>query len=86
MLQLNISEVKRHFSETFAKVKTGETIIVCKRNKPIGEIRPITDVDQATLKKLTAGYGVQKYPDFELPDNFNAPLPAEKLKYFMEEQ
>jgi prevent-host-death family protein len=86
MLLLNINEVKSHFSEILAKVNAGETIIVCKRNKPIAEIRPVTDVDQATLKKRTAGYGAQKYPDFELPDNFNDPLPTEIINYFMEEQ
>lgn len=83
MLQLNINEVKSHLSETLAKVKTGETIIICNRNKPIAEIRPVKNVDQTTIKKRTAGYGAQKYPDFKLPDNFNDSLPVEILNYFM---
>ena len=35
MLQLNINEVKTHLSATLAKVEQGETVIICKRNKPI---------------------------------------------------
>jgi len=84
MLHLNVNEVKSHLSATLAKVKTGKTIIVCKRNKPIAEIRPLTNREQTPLKKRTAGYGAKKYPQFKLPDNFNAPLPAKFLSHFTE--
>lgn len=84
MLQLNINEVKSHLSATLAKVKSGETIIICKRNKPIAEIKPITDNVQGTQKRI-AGYGAKKYPEFKLPDNFDDPLPAEILNFFVGE-
>ncbi|MCI5194564.1 MAG: hypothetical protein D3915_15870 [Candidatus Electrothrix sp. AU1_5] len=41
MLQLNISQVKSHFSATIARVTAGETVIICNRNKPVAEIRPL---------------------------------------------
>ena len=41
MIRLNIHEAKTHLSKYLAKVKRGETILLCKRNVPIAEIRPI---------------------------------------------
>ena len=41
MIRLYIHEAKTHLSEYLAKLKEGETIILCKRNVPIAEIRPI---------------------------------------------
>jgi len=38
---MNINEIKTHFSSCLTKVSNGETVIVCKRNVPIAEIRPI---------------------------------------------
>jgi prevent-host-death family protein len=39
--RINISEAKTHFSKYLRRVKKGETIILCERNVPIAEIRPI---------------------------------------------
>ena len=41
MLQMNISEIKTHLSAALAKVEKGETVVICKRNKPIAKITPI---------------------------------------------
>ena len=41
MIRLNIHEAKTHLSKYLAKVKRGETILLCKRNVPIAEIRPV---------------------------------------------
>lgn len=41
MIQINIHEAKLHFSKYLAKVALGETIVVCKHNKPFVEISPI---------------------------------------------
>jgi prevent-host-death family protein len=41
MIRLNIHEAKTHLSKYLARVKRGETILLCKRNVPIAEIRPI---------------------------------------------
>lgn len=41
MIRLNIHEAKTHLSRYLARLKKGETIILCKRNEPIAEIRPL---------------------------------------------
>jgi antitoxin (DNA-binding transcriptional repressor) of toxin-antitoxin stability system len=41
MIRLNIHEAKTHLSEYLARLEKDETIILCKRNVPIAEIRPI---------------------------------------------
>ena len=52
MIQINIHEAKTHFSKYLAKVARGETIVVCKHNKPFVEISPI---HKAKLKKRVLG-------------------------------
>ena len=42
MIRLNIHEVKAHLSKYLAKLEEGETILLCRRNKPIAEIRPVS--------------------------------------------
>jgi len=83
MLQLNINEVKKHLSATLAKVANGETVIICKRNKPVAEIRPIKKPLQ---KKRPLGLMRKKYPGFKVPDNINEPLPDDILADFSGEK
>ena len=83
MLQLNINEVKTHLSATLAKVEQGETVIICKRNKPIAQITPI---EQKPLKKRPIGLAGKEYPDFKIGDEFFEPLPDDILAYFTGEK
>jgi antitoxin (DNA-binding transcriptional repressor) of toxin-antitoxin stability system len=41
MIRLNIHEAKTHLSRYLENLARGETILLCKRNQPIAEIRPI---------------------------------------------
>ncbi len=41
MTNVNLYEFKSHFSDYARRVKEGETVILCERNVPIAEIRPI---------------------------------------------
>ena len=41
MIQINMSEAKTHFSKYARLVKQGKTVILCKRNVPFAEIRPL---------------------------------------------
>jgi antitoxin (DNA-binding transcriptional repressor) of toxin-antitoxin stability system len=41
MLKLNIHEVKVQLSKCIEMVEAGETIVVCKRNVPVAEIRSV---------------------------------------------
>ena len=41
MIQININEAKARLSKYTKMVKTGETVVLCERNKPFAEIRPL---------------------------------------------
>ena len=40
---LNMQEAKTHLSKHVAGLKEGDRIILCRRNRPVAEIRPISD-------------------------------------------
>jgi len=41
MVQININEAKAKLSKYTKMVKAGETVVLCERNKPFAEIRPL---------------------------------------------
>ena len=41
MIQININEAISRLSKYARLVKSGETVILCDRNKPFAEIRPL---------------------------------------------
>ena len=43
MTQANIHQVKSRFAHYTRLVKAGETVVLCDRNKPFAEIRPLPD-------------------------------------------
>ena len=79
MISLNINEIKTHFSSFLAKVRNGETVIVCKRNVPIAEIKPIA---ARPNKKRPIGLAGKEYPDFRISDAFFEPLPDDLVAAF----
>lgn len=72
MTSLNINEIKTHFSSCLAKVSSGETVIVCKRNIPIAEIKPILALPK---QQRPIGLAGKEYPNFQISDSFFEPLP-----------
>ena len=76
MIRLNIHEVKTHLSRYLAKVARGETIVLCKRNIPIAEIRPLPQ-----RRKGKRPIGLAK-GEFKVPPEFFEPLPSELLDAF----
>jgi len=79
MISLNINEIKTHLSSCLARVRKGETVIVCKRNIPIAEIKPITELPQ---KKRPIGIAGKEYPDFKISEAFFEPLPDDIIAAF----
>ena len=79
MINLNINQAKTHLSSCLAKVAKGETIILCKRNKPIAEIRPIKGVRK---KKRPIGLAKKEYPEFTVDKSFFEPLPEDLVDSF----
>jgi len=76
MIRLNIHEAKTHLSKYLVKVKRGETILLCKRNVPIAEIRPIkAENHQPRPIGLDKGR-------LTVPKSFFDPLPDDLLDLF----
>ena len=84
MPQLNISEVKKHFSATIARVTAGVTVTICNRNKPVAEIIPVQQ--EETFTERPVGLGKKRYPDFKLADNVKEPLPDDILAFLTGEK
>ncbi|MFH1538765.1 MAG: type II toxin-antitoxin system Phd/YefM family antitoxin [bacterium] len=76
MKKLNVHEAKTHLSRHLDELARGETIILCKRNVPIAEIRPIPKT-----KKSSRKIGLAK-GEFKVTKKFFEPLPAEILDAF----
>jgi antitoxin (DNA-binding transcriptional repressor) of toxin-antitoxin stability system len=69
MTKINLHEIKSRLSHYARLVKAGETLILCDRNKPFAEIRPLPDPTRPRPKREL---GVMK-GWFPVPDDFNTP-------------
>lgn len=54
---INIHEAKTHLSRYARMVKAGETIILCDRNVPFAEWRPISPAKQRAKRQLGQLHG-----------------------------
>jgi prevent-host-death family protein len=75
MIQVNIADIKAHFSRYLERVEGGETVVICRRNVPVAEIRPL-----ATLPKSPRPVGIDR--GMTIPASFFEPLPDEVLAAF----
>ena len=76
MIKLNIHEAKTHLSKYLAKLKAGDRILLCKRNKPVAEITLLPEVP---VRPRPIGLAKGK---FTVPRSFFEPLPEELLRVF----
>ena len=76
MIRLNIHEAKTHLSKYLERIAKGETIVLCKRNTPVAEIRPI-----AVPRKAWRPIGLAKNK-LKIPKKFFDPLPDDLLDAF----
>ena len=76
MIKLNIHEAKTHLSRYLEKLKKGETIILCKRNEPIAEIRPLP-VHSNRKRPIGLAKG-----QLTIPKEFFDPLPDDVIQAF----
>lgn len=77
---MNIHQAKTHFSAYLAKLKKGETIMICNRNIPIAEMRAIP---QVSAKPRPIGLAKK---EFKIPPAFFEELPPEILDYFSKQK
>ncbi len=76
MKRINVHEVKAHFSKCLEDVERGETFLVCRRNAPVAELRPMR---RERTKVRPTGLAKGK---LRLPRSFFKPLPADLLDAF----
>jgi antitoxin (DNA-binding transcriptional repressor) of toxin-antitoxin stability system len=76
MIKLNIHEAKTHLSKYLAKLKTGERILLCKRNQPVAQITPLPEAPTCPRP-----IGLAKRT-FTVPRSFFETLPDELLDAF----
>lgn len=76
MIKLNVHEAKTHLSRYLQRLARGERILLCKRNIPIAEIRPLP-TDRKTKRPIGLAKGKIK-----IPREFFESLPADVLASF----
>lgn len=79
MTQIEIHQAQAELPYYLEQVVRGETIVVCKDNEPIAEIRPIVKP-----RKAPRPIGLAK-GKFEVPSSFFEPLPDDLLDAFQGE-
>jgi len=79
MIRLNIHEAKTHLSRHLKRLAKGETIILCRRNVPIAEIRPLASRNAKRPTGLDKG-------KFTIPPEFFEPLPDDFLEAYLGEK
>jgi prevent-host-death family protein len=52
MIRANINEIKAHFSSYVKKARAGEVVVVCERNVPVAELRPIKVEEEPKKREL----------------------------------
>ena len=70
MKKVNIYEAKTHLSSLLDRVAEGETVIICRRNVPTAELRPLPR-PRRTRRPIGLARG------FQVPPSFFEPLPEE---------
>jgi len=76
MIKLNIHEAKTHLSKYLAKLKAGDRILLCKRNRPVAEITLLPE-DPVRPRPIGLAKG-----QFTVPRSFFEPPPEELLRAF----
>jgi prevent-host-death family protein len=71
---INIHEAKTHLSRILRRVAAGEEFVIARAGDPVARLVPIR---KATGRSLGRDRGL-----FEVPEDFDAPLPEEVLRDF----
>jgi prevent-host-death family protein len=75
MKKVNLSEAKTQLSALVDRVAAGETVLICRRNVPAAELRPVG-------KPRRTRRPVGLIPGFKVPKSFFEPLPDEVVAAF----
>ncbi len=75
MQTTNVHEAKTHFSKLLERVSKGEEIIIAKSGTPVARLIPFSSDPRKRQFGKDSGL-------FEVPEDFDAPLPDEFLASF----
>ncbi len=76
-MKVNIHKAKTHFSKLLQRVQLGEEVVIAKAGRPVAKLVPFGDAPKNRTPGSAKGM-------FEMPDDFNAPLPPEIEDSFWE--
>jgi prevent-host-death family protein len=74
MVEVNVHEAKTHLSRLLRRVAAGEEILISRAGRPVARLVPVRD---RKPRRLGLDRGL-----FEVPDDFDAPLPDLVLRDF----
>ena len=72
MITVNLAEAKAKLSFYVNQAAEGQTVVICRRNVPVAELRPVT---QPAGDRRPVGID----RGMEIPDSFFEPLPADLI-------
>ena len=75
-MKLNVHDAKTHLSKHLEAVEQGDSFLLCRRNVPVAELRPIP---QPRTEPRVIGIDAGK---FTIPPEFFEPLPDDVLDGF----
>ena len=75
MIVINIHEAKAKLSEYLDKVAAGEQVVICKRNRPVAELRAVQE-KRTEPRPLGGAKGIV------IPSSFFEPMPDDWLDAF----
>lgn len=78
MISLNVNEAKAGLSKYLAAVEAGETVVICRRNVPIAELRAVPSL----VAKAPRPFGLSVDKGVPIPDSFFDELPEDLLRAF----
>lgn len=78
MTLVNVFEAKTHLSDLLDRAAAGERILICKRNQPVAELRPVV-ATRTTPRPIGGAKGL-----VAVSPAFFDPLPADETEAFEE--
>ncbi len=78
MITLNVNEAKAHLSKYLHAVEAGETVVLCRRNVPVAEIRALPV--KAAIRPRP--FGLARDRGEAVPSSFFDELPDDVLAAF----
>lgn len=78
MVEVNIHAAKTNLSRLLSRVAAGEEVVIARAGKPIARLVPFREPKAKRTLGLDKGL-------FEVPEDFDAPLPNDVLAAFESE-